>query len=46
MIARAGDGHIVITGTSRAGTTALVQRMTALGFDTGYTETAAVERAA
>lgn len=43
-IAPSGDGHIVITGTGRAGTTALVQYMTALGFDTGYTVAAAVER--
>lgn len=43
MIARAGDGHIVITGTGRAGTTVLVQYMTALGFDTGYTVKKAVD---
>ncbi|MCI0599884.1 MAG: sulfotransferase [Beijerinckiaceae bacterium] len=30
------DGHIVITGTGRAGTTFLVQLFTALGFDTGH----------
>lgn len=31
------DGHILIGGTGRAGTTLLVQYFTALGFDTGYT---------
>lgn len=30
------DGHIIITGTGRAGTTFLVQWFTALGFDTGF----------
>lgn len=30
------NGHIIITGTGRAGTTFLVQLFTALGFDTGY----------
>lgn len=29
-------GHVVITGTGRAGTTYLVHLLTALGFDTGY----------
>jgi hypothetical protein len=29
--------HILITGTGRAGTTLLVQILTALGFDTGFT---------
>lgn len=32
----AGDGHIIITGTGRSGTTLLVQLFTHLGFDTGY----------
>ncbi|HET6376877.1 MAG TPA: hypothetical protein VFG05_00985 [Methylocella sp.] len=32
----ATNGHIVITGTGRAGTTFLVQLFTALGFDTGF----------
>lgn len=32
----AADGHILIGGTGRAGTTLLVQYFTALGFDTGY----------
>jgi hypothetical protein len=31
------DGHILIGGTGRAGTTLLVQYFTALGFDTGFT---------
>ncbi|MER0240369.1 hypothetical protein [Fulvimarina sp. MAC8] len=30
------DGHIIITGTGRSGTTLLVQYFTYLGFDTGY----------
>jgi len=30
------DGHILITGTGRAGTTLLVQYFTALSFDTGF----------
>ena len=30
------DGHILIGGTGRAGTTLLVQYFTALGFDTGF----------
>lgn len=33
----AADGHILISGTGRAGTTLLVQYFTALGFDTGFT---------
>ena len=33
----AADGHILIGGTGRAGTTLLVQYFTALGFDTGFT---------
>ncbi|WP_284947402.1 hypothetical protein [Acidisoma cladoniae] len=32
-----GQGHILITGTGRAGTTFLVQLLTALDFDTGFT---------
>jgi hypothetical protein len=32
----AGEGHIIITGTGRSGTTLLVQLFTHLGFDTGY----------
>ena len=28
--------HVVITGTGRAGTTFLVELLTALGMDTGY----------
>lgn len=32
----ATDGHILIGGTGRAGTTLLVQWFTALGFDTGF----------
>ncbi len=31
------NGHIIIGGTGRAGTTLLVQYFTALGFDTGFT---------
>lgn len=31
------EGHILIGGTGRAGTTLLVQYFTALGFDTGFT---------
>lgn len=34
---RAADGHVIISGTGRAGTTFLVQYFTALGLDTGYT---------
>ena len=33
----ADEGHIIITGTGRSGTTLLVQLFTALGFQTGYT---------
>ena len=32
----AADGHIIITGTGRSGTTLLVQLFTHLGFDTGF----------
>ena len=32
----AGSGHIIISGTGRAGTTLLVQLFTHLGFDTGF----------
>ncbi|MGV0909607.1 hypothetical protein [Martelella sp. FOR1707] len=32
----ASDGHIIITGTGRTGTTLLIQFFTALGFNTGY----------
>ena len=32
------SNHILITGTGRAGTTFLVQLLTLLGFDTGFTE--------
>jgi hypothetical protein len=38
------DGHILIGGTGRAGTTVLVQYFTQLGFDTGYTVEEAMER--
>lgn len=31
--------HLIITGTGRAGTTLLVQLMTALGMDTGFSDT-------
>jgi hypothetical protein len=31
-----GDGHILISGTGRAGTTLLVKYFTLLGFDTGF----------
>ena len=34
--ASSGDGHILISGTGRAGTTLLVKYFTALGFDTGF----------
>lgn len=30
--------HVIITGTGRAGTTFLMQLLTALGFDTGFTK--------
>ena len=33
---RARSGHIIISGTGRAGTTFLVQYFTAVGLDTGY----------
>jgi hypothetical protein len=36
--------HVMITGTGRAGTTALVQFFTALGFDTGYSLDEAMTR--
>ena len=38
------DGHILIGGTGRAGTTVLVQYFTVLGFDTGYTIEEAMAR--
>lgn len=38
----AGDGHIIITGTGRSGTTLLVQLFTHLGLDTGYDRKTAV----
>jgi hypothetical protein len=38
------DGHILIGGTGRAGTTLLVQYFTALGFDTGFTLDEALNR--
>lgn len=37
------DGHIIIAGTGRAGTTLLVQLFTALGFNTGFTYDEAME---
>jgi len=40
----AADGHILIGGTGRAGTTLLVQWFTALGFDTGFDLDDAVSR--
>lgn len=40
----AADGHIIIGGTGRAGTTLLVQYFTALGFDTGFTLERALSR--
>jgi hypothetical protein len=40
----AADGHILIGGTGRAGTTLLVQWFTALGFDTGFDLDDAVAR--
>ena len=39
------DGHILIGGTGRAGTTLLVQWFTILGFDTGFTVDEAISRA-
>jgi hypothetical protein len=38
------DGHIIITGTGRAGTTFLVQLFTALGFSTGFSLEEALSR--
>jgi hypothetical protein len=38
------DGHLIITGTGRAGTTLLVQILSHLGFDTGYSAEAAMAR--
>ncbi|MBS44088.1 MAG: hypothetical protein CMH83_13175 [Nocardioides sp.] len=38
------EGHLVITGTGRAGTTLLVQWFTELGFDTGFTPETARRR--
>jgi len=38
------DGHILIGGTGRAGTTLLVQYFTALGFDTGFSLERALSR--
>jgi len=38
-----GRRHIVITGTGRAGTTFLVQLLTRLGLDTGYTRESMLE---
>lgn len=40
----AADGHILIGGTGRAGTTLLVQWFTVLGFDTGFTLEEALTR--
>jgi hypothetical protein len=40
----AADGHILIGGTGRAGTTLLVQWFTVLGFDTGFTVEEALGR--
>ena len=40
----AADGHILIGGTGRAGTTLLVQYFTALGFDTGFSLERALSR--
>jgi hypothetical protein len=37
------DGHILIGGTGRAGTTLLVQYFTALGFDTGFSLSRAMQ---
>ena len=34
---RRRPGHLIISGTGRAGTTFLVQYLTAVGFDTGFT---------
>jgi hypothetical protein len=40
----ATDGHILIGGTGRAGTTLLVQWFTVMGFDTGFTVEEALRR--
>jgi len=40
----AADGHILIGGTGRAGTTLLVQWFTVLGFDTGFSVEEALAR--
>lgn len=40
---RPADGHLVISGTGRAGTTLLVRIFTALGLDTGFDRAAIVE---
>lgn len=40
----AADGHILIGGTGRAGTTLLVQYFTVLGFDTGFKADDMLER--
>lgn len=40
----AGDGHILIGGTGRSGTTLLVQILTHLNFDTGFSKDQAMER--
>lgn len=39
----AGDGHILIGGTGRSGTTLLVQILTHLNFDTGFSKDYALE---
>jgi len=39
-----GDGHILIGGTGRSGTTLLVQILTHLNFDTGFSKDQALER--
>jgi len=40
------DGHILISGTGRAGTTLLVRYFTALSFDTGFSVNAPVDEIA
>ena len=40
----AADGHLLIGGTGRAGTTLLVQWFTVMGFDTGFTVEEALGR--
>ena len=40
----AADGHILIGGTGRAGTTLLVQWFTVMGFDTGFSVEEALDR--